>query len=220
MLPPVNGLCLGATLTNIELLTIKSFLDHGHRFVLWAYDDIVTPLPLGCKINNAGDILKRQHTSTFAHSWEFKFLYEIGGWYSDLDICCLQPFTFSNDIVIRQNQFNGDPTPNLIRLPAKTQFAIECFETLHRLVTKEQNVNLAYAVFGYEVANHSLQRFFAPYEWFGNSYPNILVADDTPLDWSYALHWGNERIREQIVPLNSAASLSGMLLRRHGVRNA
>ena len=41
----VHGMWIGERLSKLELLTIRSFLHHGHEFHLWLYDPLDTPLP-------------------------------------------------------------------------------------------------------------------------------------------------------------------------------
>jgi hypothetical protein len=53
----VHGLWIGKRLSKMELLTIHSFLRHGHEFHLWLYDDLETPLPPQVVVEDAGTIL-------------------------------------------------------------------------------------------------------------------------------------------------------------------
>jgi hypothetical protein len=41
----VNALWIGDNLSDLELLTINSFINNGHEFHLWIYDNIKTILP-------------------------------------------------------------------------------------------------------------------------------------------------------------------------------
>ena len=63
----IHSLWVGEELSALELLTIHSFLEHGHEFNLWVYDDIKTPLPKGVIIRDGNGILKRQKIFLYQH---------------------------------------------------------------------------------------------------------------------------------------------------------
>jgi hypothetical protein len=101
----VHGLWVGSELSALELLSIKSFLFHGHEFHLWLYESIQTPLPDGVIVQDANKILAKKHVfryknkSNFGHGkgslagfsdiFRYKLLYDKGGWWADMDITCL-----------------------------------------------------------------------------------------------------------------------------------
>lgn len=110
----INGLWVcekGGLLSNMELLCIHSFCANGHDFRLWVYNDIVNAPKntTGGKLElcNANEILpqnkifrgKRGTLVHFADFFRWKLLYERGGWWSDMDMVCLRPFNFSDEIV-------------------------------------------------------------------------------------------------------------------------
>jgi len=98
----VNGLWLGK-LGDMQLLSIKSFLKRGHRYILWVYNGVDQSLipdniPDGVTIMDANDILDKKYIfyhwtgnlATFADIFRFKLLYDRGGWWVDLDLVCLK----------------------------------------------------------------------------------------------------------------------------------
>ena len=85
-------------LTACERLCIKSFLDNGHRYVLYSYDRDVD-VPGGTEIADAGQIYPRDpvffyangSVSAFSNMFRWRLLYEKGGWWVDTDVFCLTP---------------------------------------------------------------------------------------------------------------------------------
>lgn len=110
----INGLwgCFaGETLSNLERLCIYSFCAHGHDFHLWSYHDIpnVPKDASGGKVvvRDAADILpqskifrRKGGLSHFSDWWRWEFMRKVGGWYADMDIVCLRPIDFADDIVV------------------------------------------------------------------------------------------------------------------------
>ena len=96
-----NGLWIGTRLSPLERACVQSFLMKGHRFNLFVYD-AVENVPDGCTLTDAASILPRE--AIFAHGagagagslagfsdrFRYKLLYELGGWWMDLDVLCLQ----------------------------------------------------------------------------------------------------------------------------------
>jgi hypothetical protein len=85
-------------LTACERLCIKSFLDNGHRYILYSYDRDVD-VPAGTEIADAGQIYPRDRVffyangsvSAFSNMFRWRLLYEKGGWWVDTDVVCLSP---------------------------------------------------------------------------------------------------------------------------------
>jgi hypothetical protein len=96
----VQSLWIGSRLSGQEILSIKSFLAHGHDYHLYIYDDI-GPVPAGTVVKDAATILDRRHACRdqfgtycfLADKFRYKLLRERGGWWVDTDIICVRPFT-------------------------------------------------------------------------------------------------------------------------------
>src|SRR5213080_4133629 len=100
-----NALWIGSSLSSLELLAISSFLHHGHVFRLWTYEPVSTRLPPGTIVADANKIIDRSKVfryaagaskgsyAGFSDIFRAKLLYEIGGWYVDTDVTCLNPIT-------------------------------------------------------------------------------------------------------------------------------
>ena len=93
----VNGLWIG-TLGRLQILSIKSWLKAGYKYNLWVYDLNMVNVPEGVKLCDANIILDKKYIfkhwsgtyATFADMFRYKLLYDIGGWWVDLDLVCLR----------------------------------------------------------------------------------------------------------------------------------
>lgn len=108
--PPVQSLWIGEQLSPIEQLCARSFLHHGHEFILYVYDE-PAGVPDGVRIKDANAILPA--SAVFMHNigtyaifsdwFRWALLYRCGGWWVDMDVVCLKPFMFDEALV-----FGGD----------------------------------------------------------------------------------------------------------------
>jgi len=72
--------------------SLKSFVAHNHKCVLWTYYDCQN-VPKGVEVKNADIIEPLDETISpehFADYWRLELLYRYGGWWSDLDNICLK----------------------------------------------------------------------------------------------------------------------------------
>lgn len=89
----------GEWLPLYQQLALKSFIDHGHRFILYSYDDVA--VPDGVELADAAAILPRErlflyregvgraNASGFSDLFRFRLLHQHGGWWVDTDVICL-----------------------------------------------------------------------------------------------------------------------------------
>lgn len=88
------------TLTNYELVCIKSFVEFGFDVNVWSYQDLI--LPSGAKLMNAREILSIDHLTAYTQNkqpqnlaafsdvFRFTMLDNVGGWWFDTDCLCLR----------------------------------------------------------------------------------------------------------------------------------
>ena len=108
----VQSLWVGGALSAMERLSIQSFLDHGHQFNLYTYDE-VGRVPDGTTVLDAEQILPRDRIfryrqdgfgkgslSGFGNLFRLQLLHDIGGWWVDCDMVCVRPLDFEDPIVI------------------------------------------------------------------------------------------------------------------------
>ncbi len=145
----INGLWIGTALSPLELLCIKSYLDHGHIFHLWVYHPLEYPDWTGLIIKDANEILPEQSIfryergNEFGHGkgslagfsdiFRYKLLWEKGGWWTDMDITCLKPLNIEADYVFRSHDVLI-VVGNLMKCPAKSPLMGYCFKRAVREV--------------------------------------------------------------------------------------
>jgi glycosyltransferase involved in cell wall biosynthesis len=128
----VHGLWIGS-LSRLERLTLHTFVEHGHEFHLWRYEETPDPLPAGVVVRNARKILPRGAVfrkreddarqglgagsyATFSDLFRAKLLHDMGGIWVDLDVICLRPFDFETPYVFRSHALGA--VMNVIKCPA------------------------------------------------------------------------------------------------------
>lgn len=103
----IQGLWIGPALSLMEQLSIASFMQNGHPYHLYVYDEMKN-VPAGTVLKDAAEILprsrifqyKQQQTyAGFANFFRYKLILERGGWWADADTVCLKPFDFTEDYV-------------------------------------------------------------------------------------------------------------------------
>ena len=95
-------------LTSMEQMSIRSFLENGYEYHLYAYGP-VEGVPDGAIVKDANEIMPYQeypHIAQFADHFRYKLLYERGGWWVDMDVICLKPFDFEEEYVFSSEAVN------------------------------------------------------------------------------------------------------------------
>ncbi|MDD9855488.1 MAG: glycosyltransferase [Gammaproteobacteria bacterium] len=113
-LPVIQSLWIGDALSNVEKLCIQSFLDHGHAFHLYTYAD-VGGIPEGAVNKDANEILpaseifkqSAQGVRGLSNYFRYALLAKRGGWWVDMDLICIKPFEFDDEIVFCE-ELEGD----------------------------------------------------------------------------------------------------------------
>ena len=125
----IQSLWVGEKLSKLEKLSIKSFLDNGHKYHLYTYDK-VEGVPEGVEIKNGNDILdkseifryKNGSISAFSNLFRFVLLYKKGGYWVDTDLICVKKLPFKeNDLILVSEPFKdydkSTPTSSLLKIP-------------------------------------------------------------------------------------------------------
>lgn len=132
MLPDVYGLWIGSNLSKIEQLCIRSFQDHGHHFVLYTYGELQN-VPPGTEVRDGAAIVSRAELAPFQRGgtlagfsdlFRWEMLRQHGGYWIDMDMVCLAPFDFSQDIIFGYQQDNI-PAQGVLRFPPGHPAVIE-----------------------------------------------------------------------------------------------
>lgn len=118
----VQSLWIGRKLSIMEKLCISSFLQNGHTFHLYVYND-VEGVPDGTVLKDANElvsssrIFKYKHYDSYAgfsNLFRYKLLYEKGGYWVDTDVVCLKPFCFERDHMFASVRSRKQPWDYLI----------------------------------------------------------------------------------------------------------
>lgn len=236
----IQSLWIGARLSTLEQLSIRSFLDHGHAFHLYVYQD-VAGCPPGTVLRDAGEILPaaevfqypdRKSFAAFANIFRYKLLFERGGWWADTDMVCLRRLDLADAHVFVSETvaLRGAVSPQtvvgncLIKAPAGSPaMALALRESLARDRATLRWGEIGPRLVGEVVDALRLQRFVQPPAAFCpigyGAWRELIAAQPPSLPAeAYAVHFWNEmwRLAEQDKDADyPAACLYERLKRRH-----
>jgi hypothetical protein len=140
--PIVQSLWIGSRLSLMERLSISSYLEHGHPFHLYTYEDVEN-IPAGAIVRDGREILPAEEifcyrrgfgkgsVAAFSNCFRYKLLLERGGWWSDLDSICLQPLDFDGEHVVgyeRHPQGDERLGTGLMKAPAGSPVMKFCWD--------------------------------------------------------------------------------------------
>ena len=208
----VHSLWIGSTLSKMELLTLRSFIRHGHEFHLWIYDKIETPLPKGVIVEDANQIISKRKiikkantdpetgvgkgsfSSPFSDLFRYKLLYEKGGYWVDMDVTCLRPFNFYTPYVFRSHRVGV--VGNIVKCPPRSPLMKAVFKQVSLKASKHSDFLMPNKVLSKEIERFKLTSFIRggvwnQESWFDAVQPLALGDAPIPSDW-YAIHWINE----------------------------
>ena len=213
----IQSLWIGARLSALEKLSIQSFIDHGHAFHLYVYQDLADHPP-GAVLKDANAVLPeseifqypdRKSVAAFANIFRYKLLLERGGWWADTDMVCLRPLDLadahvfvSETIALRDAAGPQTVVGNcLIRAPAGSR----AMELALRTSLARDRATLRWGEIGPRLVGEvvdalDLQRFVRPPREFcpiGYGAWRELIAAEPPAlpPEAYAVHFWNEMWR-------------------------
>lgn len=206
-LPIVQSLWVGE-LSRLERLCVQSFIDHGHEFHLYVYDN-VKDIPANVVVKDANKILLKeriyinkdqQSIAQFSDWFRYELLAKRGGFWVDMDLLCLRPLDFESDIVFG-GYFSG-----LLKFPKSNQcmryLADYCANT-----SKPENTMPMYFYNQFEIAikKFGLQKYAQPItifrplrnKLFHNLYGIQMshTQSENIADTAYVLHFVNSDVR-------------------------
>ncbi|MEX2590961.1 MAG: glycosyltransferase [Chitinophagales bacterium] len=138
-----NALWIGESLSKLELLTIYSFLEKGHTFRLWVYDQLKTPLPDGVILEDARQIIPESQVFSYKNAnkyghgkgsyagfsdiFRYKLLYERGGWWVDMDLTCLKEIYTEKAYFFRPHH-ELLMVGNIMKCPKGSELMKQCYD--------------------------------------------------------------------------------------------
>ena len=171
----VKSLWIGSALTNLERLCINSFIKNGYEFHLYIYDyDNAMGIPLGTIVKDGNEIIDKkeifcyrdpQHNgsfSAFSNWFRYKMLYELGGYWVDMDMVCLKPFDFEEEYVFSSETCYGrddlkdgvHTTSSLIKVPKHSEIMKYCWDK-----TQEIGKNVEWGQIGPKLLKEAVDKF-------------------------------------------------------------
>lgn len=136
----VQGLWVGSALSEMERLSVASYLRQGHAYHLYVYGDVGN-VPPGAVLKDANEILpessifRHEHgkhkgsLAAFADWFRYCLLWERGGWWSDTDVVCLRPLDFDAPLVLaweRRKFWRRQLNQMIIKAPPRHPLIGEC----------------------------------------------------------------------------------------------
>lgn len=210
----VHGMWIGTQLSNMELLTIHSFIVNGYTFHLWLYDQLETPLPNEVILHDAATIIPKdkifryKNSSQFGHGkgsvagfsdiFRYKLLYEHGGWWVDMDVTSLVPFDVKSSYFFRTHN-SLKVVGNIMKVPAKSTLMLNCYnEAIASVDENNSDWHKPIEILERNIVDLGLDKFIydgycnldnfeelEQFYYYGNSFPE---------KWKF-VHWTNEAIR-------------------------
>ncbi len=234
----VNALWIGKTLSITEILTIQSFLDHGHQFVLWAYDKLETLLPKGAILKDACEIIPRKdvfcykYSNQFGHGkgsyagfsdiFRYKLLAQKGGWWTDMDVTCLKPLDFEEEYVFRTHH-SLPLVGNIMKCPAGSVLMNKCYnDAFQKVDANNRDWHLPIQILVDNVNKYELGKYIQDFsnEDSWNLIRSFLKDKSyIPNNW-YVIHWVNEEWRRNGISKATflKKSLFFNLLKKHNIK--
>jgi hypothetical protein len=189
MLSPVQSLWVGNNLSELEILSIKSFQKLGHTFILYTYDK-VKGIPKGTIVKDGNKIMQKKDLFKFKTSllpfsdiFRYKMLYEKGGYWVDLDMIALKPlrfrdsYVFSSERTIQKGPYRNRTKTEIsnigiLKAPPKSDFYKELFDRCIEEEKKGVKENIQFMRTMREVLEeYGFEKYVKPAKMF------------CPLDW-------------------------------------
>jgi hypothetical protein len=217
----INGLWIGARLSALERACVQSFLNHGHEFHLYVYDSVANAPP-HCRLMDAANVVPaskifahgegvaKGSLATFSNLFRFKLLYEVGGWWMDLDMYCLQSSLPINDIVIGR-QDASLINDAVLYFPAQHPLMLQAYEEADARGSNAAWTEIGPRLISRLFADQSLAKYVYPetvfypvhHSQFWNLYdPRRTLSAEECIAGSIGLHFWNEMIRRAKIDKN------------------
>ena len=235
----VQSLWIGARLSALQILSINSFLSHGHEYHLYAYEEIAD-VPKGAIVYDASEILPSESVfsykdgfgkgsySAFSNQFRYRLIFEKGGWWVDTDVVCLRHFDFDDEFVFAMEHENHDTAVTascVLKSPPRSEYLSYCLQVCEA----KDKATLRWNEIGPCLLDEAVKRFdltghrvpvhvFNPVNWFEFSELLKPGFDMSRLTDSYAVHlWNQMWTNHNVDPDDDAhpESLYALLRKRY-----
>jgi hypothetical protein len=219
----VHGLWVGNKLSSLELLTIHSFVECGHEFHLWTYNQLDNQLPENVIIKDANEIIpeaeifRRNYNdpvhkigkgsvgSPFSDLFRYKLLYEYGGWWVDMDVTCLKPLNIDSDYFFRGHALLPS-IGNVMKVPAKSELMKRTYLEVEATCNADTlEWLLPNKILNKHISELQLSKFISNElsvdDWWEKIEIYLWTTRKMPESWFF-IHWMNEEWRIRKIDKN------------------
>jgi hypothetical protein len=235
----VHSLWIGQFLSNVEILTLKSFVANGHDFYLWTYQELETSLPEGVIVKDANIIIplervfRYRNRNQFGHGkgsfggfsdiFRYKLLFDHGGWWVDMDVTCLKPFDFEEEYVFRKHH-ELKLVGNMMKCPKGSELMMLCYEkAVAEVDENNRDWNKPINILNEFVIKLGLESYikdFSNQDVWPDILQMLLKRKEVLPTWK-AIHWANEEWRRNKLDKNYyiQKSLFGEYMNMYGLKS-
>lgn len=215
-LEPIQSLWVGGPLPAAQRACMQSFMQHGHPFHLYCYQE-PEEIPKGVIIRDAAILLPREEVFTygpsarrgtgsyggFANLFRYELLAKVGGYWADTDVFCLKPFPQRDVVIASELNAKGEKvaTNFVLRFPPGhhlMQFCRDRSRAAHR-------ETLWFGQTGPRLMQTAVRHFnmtdrlaqitdFCPINW--TRYRRLTQEEEVPSN-SFGIHLWNEMFRRR-----------------------
>ena len=208
----------GNGLSDMEWLSINSFLLNDNEYHLYTYNN--PTVPPGTKLMDANEILPEDQIftyqvgpgkgspSAYSNLFRYKLLHERGNWWVDTDFVCLRQFVFGLGVVFASETHGGNHiTSGVIKAPAGWPMFKELYESVDEMdKTTLEWGQIGPSLMQYKVIDGKQEKYvaeakvFCPISWYDAPQkfiepdPYTSIADYKS-NGTYAIHLWNEMWR-------------------------
>lgn len=147
-LDPIQMLWVRGDLSRMELLSVRSFLAHGHAVDLYSYEPGEN-FPAAVRVRDAAEIVPPKFAplqpsapfakgsmGAFSDFFRYHLLHARGGWWSDMDIVCHRPWRFEQPALTAstdEGQYGLIANTCVMRFPAAHPVMAACCAAFHSM---------------------------------------------------------------------------------------
>jgi hypothetical protein len=225
----VHSLWIGDALSTMEILSLRSHIEVGHKATLWTYGRVAN-VPSGVQVRDGREIMPESDVfayetpigkgsySACSNLFRYKLLSETEGvWWVDTDVVALKPFDFPDYCVFaseRTRDWESIPTTCVIKM--SKMIARDCYKEAKHF--SSDRIAIRWGVIGPSLLGRmvsawpmeNLRKYvhpphvFCPVNWYDVEHdPHI--HKDVDLSESHAVHLWQEMWRRKGVDKNAAA---------------
>ncbi len=217
-LKPINGLWFGRPLSDLEIMSMVSFIRNGHEYNLYVYEDLEN-IPKGVNIKDANDIVPKSKMFTsldstgkpgslapFADYFRYKLMFEVEGFWADMDCVCIKAWDWEEDYIFSsENTHRGEQEANIgaILTPTQSPVMEYCVNYIEQF---EDKSNIPWGESGPILLRKAISKFnlnskvkpwktFCPINWWEIGMCFQPTSNFTITPDIYCIHINNEIIR-------------------------